>query len=80
MARADRSTLVPAIDRLEALGFVKRAVNPDDRRAYALSITAKERSHAAKIVPVLATFEGKLCAAMTDKAKAGLLAALRKIE
>ncbi len=37
----DRTTMVSHIDHLEALGFVERTRNPNDRRSYSLLITSK---------------------------------------
>ncbi|MCY7916850.1 MarR family winged helix-turn-helix transcriptional regulator [Bacillus vallismortis] len=37
----DRTTMVSHIDHLEALGFVERTKNPNDRRSYSLKITDK---------------------------------------
>jgi MarR family transcriptional regulator for hemolysin len=36
----DESTLARALDKLEQQGFVKRAVDPDDRRAKRITLTA----------------------------------------
>ncbi|MFQ5562524.1 MAG: MarR family winged helix-turn-helix transcriptional regulator [Parvularculaceae bacterium] len=80
MARIDRSTLVPVIDRLEALGFVNRKPSERDRRAYALFVTPKARKAAAQVLPELEAFEDGISVAMTRKEKAGLLSALQKIE
>ena len=37
----DRTTMVKLIDELEALQFVERRPDPDDRRAYAISLSEK---------------------------------------
>lgn len=37
----DRTTMVSHMDQLEALGFVERTKNPNDRRSYSLMITEK---------------------------------------
>jgi DNA-binding MarR family transcriptional regulator len=38
--RIDRTTMVFLIDDLEQAGYVKRERNPDDRRAYVITLTA----------------------------------------
>jgi MarR family transcriptional regulator, lower aerobic nicotinate degradation pathway regulator len=38
--RIDRTTMVALIDDLERAGYVKRERNPDDRRAYVITLTA----------------------------------------
>lgn len=37
--RIDRTTMVALIDDLERAGYVKRERNPDDRRAYVITLT-----------------------------------------
>jgi MarR family transcriptional regulator, lower aerobic nicotinate degradation pathway regulator len=39
----DRTTMVALVDALESPGYVERRRNPEDRRAYALQITAAGR-------------------------------------
>jgi DNA-binding MarR family transcriptional regulator len=46
--RIDRTTMVALIDDLERAGFVKRERNPDDRRAYVITLTANGRKAQAK--------------------------------
>jgi DNA-binding MarR family transcriptional regulator len=43
IVRIDRTTMVAFVDALERKGLVNRTRNPDDRRAYALSVTAEGR-------------------------------------
>jgi len=45
--RIDRTTMMALLDDLERAGYVKRERNPDDRRAYVISLTAGgRRAHA----------------------------------
>jgi DNA-binding MarR family transcriptional regulator len=46
--RIDRTTMVSLIDALERAGYVKRERNPDDRRAYAITLTAAGRRAQAR--------------------------------
>jgi DNA-binding MarR family transcriptional regulator len=46
--RIDRTTMVALIDDLERAGYVKRDRNPDDRRAYVLTLTATGRRAQAR--------------------------------
>lgn len=46
--RIDRTTMVSLIDDLERAGYVKRARNPDDRRAYVITLTAAGRKAQAR--------------------------------
>jgi DNA-binding MarR family transcriptional regulator len=43
LLRIDRTTMVALIDDLEQKGYVKRERNPDDRRAYVITLTAAGR-------------------------------------
>jgi DNA-binding MarR family transcriptional regulator len=46
--RIDRTTMVALIDDLERAGYVKRERNPNDRRAYVLTLTAMGRKAQAR--------------------------------
>jgi DNA-binding MarR family transcriptional regulator len=46
--RIDRTTMVALIDDLERAGYVKRDRNPDDRRAYVITLTAAGRKAQAR--------------------------------
>jgi DNA-binding MarR family transcriptional regulator len=46
--RIDRTTMVSLIDDLERAGYVKRGRNPDDRRAYVITLTAGGRKAQAR--------------------------------
>jgi DNA-binding MarR family transcriptional regulator len=62
--RIDRTTMVALIDELEQKGYVKRERNPEDRRAYVITLTAAGRraqSRAEKAVDAHALeFFGRL--------------------
>ena len=52
--RIDRSVMVGIADELEKTGYVRRERDPEDRRAYAVTITASGRralTKAEKTVP-----------------------------
>jgi DNA-binding MarR family transcriptional regulator len=46
--RVDRTTMVALIDHLEQKGYVKRVRNPDDRRAYVITLTSAGRRAQAR--------------------------------
>ena len=46
--RIDRTTMVALIDDLERGGYVKRDRNPDDRRAYVITLTAAGKTAQAR--------------------------------
>lgn len=41
LRKIDRTTIVAQVDQLEAVGLIRRADNPNDRREYALIMTEK---------------------------------------
>lgn len=76
----DPSTLVPVIDRLRGLGFVRREKHPHDRRAWLLYATPEGRAAIRKVTPQLSKFEDGLTAALSDRQKSELLASLKQID
>jgi DNA-binding MarR family transcriptional regulator len=69
--RIDRSTMVSLIDDLERAGYVKRERNPDDRRAYVITLTPagkKTQARAEKAVDARALeFFGRLSQAEREE-------------
>lgn len=51
------STVTSMLDRLEQRGLVRRAANPDDRRSFLVSLSARGRRLAAKGVATAAEFD-----------------------
>jgi DNA-binding MarR family transcriptional regulator len=77
--RLDRSSLVPVIDRLEALGWARRTEVPGDRRRYGLELTAAgRRVHAAATARVL-QHERRIAALLTEREAAQLARVLARI-
>jgi len=58
--RVDRSTVVTVIDRLEERGVVERAPSPDDRRSYALRLTAAGEVLLSRAKPLVLAHETRL--------------------
>lgn len=73
------SRLVALIDELEALGFVERRNNADDRRVYALHVTEKGMTAMAEIGRVARAHDDAICAALNEKERASLWAMLARI-
>lgn len=61
------SRVVALIDRLEQKGLVERVGSPDDRRAYALRLTARGRQALHEIGRIAAEHARDLCAALDEK-------------
>ncbi|HEY1990039.1 MAG TPA: MarR family transcriptional regulator [Acidimicrobiales bacterium] len=65
--------MVALVDDLEALGAVKRAKHPTDRRAYAIFLTPKGRKLFENAFEVARTVEERLCANISTSDKKQLL-------
>jgi len=52
-----QSTFTSLLDRLEQDGFVRRAINPDDRRSFLIHITDRGAELAARLTRLLRTLE-----------------------
>lgn len=63
----DRTTMVDVTDDLEKMGYVERKPHPTDRRAYALSLTAKGREIFPKLYQLGLSAEKKLLAPLPAK-------------
>jgi DNA-binding MarR family transcriptional regulator len=71
--------LVVLIDELEGRGLVTRARDPDDRRNYAISLTAKGSRALAKLADVAREHELAITAVLDDDERAELLELLRRL-
>jgi MarR family transcriptional regulator, lower aerobic nicotinate degradation pathway regulator len=77
--KKDRTTIVAIVDELEGEGLVERRRNPDDRRAYALEVTAKGRDWLSRAQPVLATTDAELLADLDPEEQRALLELLQRV-
>jgi DNA-binding MarR family transcriptional regulator len=73
------SRLVVLVDELEARGLVERRDHPDDRRVYALHLTAKGDQTMADVGRVARANDEALCAALTAKERGQLVELLARI-
>ncbi len=80
LANVDRSTLVPMIERLARLKFIKRSQSDTDRRAFHLQVTARGRTAIDEVMPELRAFEETLTDTMNTREKTALLRSLRHVE
>ncbi|MBA2522220.1 MAG: MarR family transcriptional regulator [Solirubrobacterales bacterium] len=74
----DRTTVVAIVDELEAESLIERRRNPDDRRAYALEVTAKGHGWLDRARPVLHAAEDDLLAALSADEREALLEMLQR--
>jgi DNA-binding MarR family transcriptional regulator len=73
------SRLVAILDELESRGLLERKPNPEDRRQYALHLTAKGRDTFARIGQIARRHQDALCASLTEEEREKLAELLRKI-
>ena len=74
----DKSKVSRAASRLEKAGYIRKLVNPGDRRLVSLTLTAKGRNLAAEILPMAVAFQDELLASLGDTAQ-GLQAGLDRL-
>jgi DNA-binding MarR family transcriptional regulator len=79
LQRCDRTTMVAVVDGLEAGGYVERRRNPDDRRAYALHITAAGRRALARAEKLVAEAEREFLAPLSPAEVRQLKDLLRRL-
>jgi DNA-binding MarR family transcriptional regulator len=77
-----RSTLTNVLDRLEERGYVRRTVNPDDRRSLVVTTTRAGAAAARRVQKVVDELERAVRAEVRDRDLAGVAAvadALRRL-
>lgn len=78
--RTPPSRLVLLVDRLEERGLIERRRNPDDRRHYALYLTAEGGQFMkTELGPVGAAHEDDICAALAPDERDQLRGLLRRV-
>ena len=65
----DKPKVSRAASRLEAAGYVTKAVNPADRRLVELSLTGKGRELIATLAPIASDYQASLMAALGEGAE-----------
>jgi len=78
-ARLDRSTLVPALDKLEARGLVERRAAPDDRRSNGLWLTDDARPLLSAAKSAVQTHERAIAAELSPAERSRLLDLLDRL-
>jgi DNA-binding MarR family transcriptional regulator len=73
------SRLVGMIDELEGRGLVERRNNPEDRRSYALHLTAAGLDELERIGQVSREHQEAVCAALSEPEREQLAGFLRRI-
>ena len=78
-AHLDRSTLVPALDKLEARGLVERRAAPDDRRSNGLWLTGDARSVLAAAKSAVEAHERAIADSLSSAERSQLLRLLDRL-
>ncbi len=76
---ADRSTMVPILDRLEKRGLIERRAVPGDRRAYALALGEVGRRRMEEFRATVREHERRIATSMSAAERATLLDLLDRL-
>ena len=75
-----QSTFTSMLDRLEKAGYLRRELNPGDRRSFLIHITDAGREMAERSTQVLEALEADIRARISDRDLQGFQAVMRAIE
>ena len=75
-----RLTLTSYLDRLERAGLIRRALRPEDRRSFLVSLTAAGKAAAAKVHRRLARLESAALSPINARDVRGFHAVLRALQ
>jgi DNA-binding MarR family transcriptional regulator len=75
----DRTTMVAIIDDMTRLGFVERARHPDDRRAYAVTLTEDGREALKQAIQTVNEVEAEVFAPLSMEEREQMRVLLQKI-
>ncbi|HEX6913523.1 MAG TPA: MarR family transcriptional regulator [Longimicrobium sp.] len=75
-----QSTFTSMLDRLEQAGYVRREMNPGDRRSFLIHITDEGRELAERGAEVLERLEDEIRARVTPRDVEGFHAVMRAVE
>ncbi len=78
-ARVDRSTLVPALDKLEARELVERRAAPDDRRSNGLVLTRRGAGLLQRAKEIVQDHEHRIAGALSADERALLVRYLDRL-
>jgi DNA-binding MarR family transcriptional regulator len=79
LLRGDRTTVMQFIDHLERLDMVVRERDPDDRRANAVTLTAKGRNYLETNMPRMALAEDEFLEPLSPSERKRLKSLVKKL-
>lgn len=75
----DKGTIARTVKKMEDAGYISRRVDPDNRRAFRLSLTRKGYQMAPEIMAIDKEWEQAVSSQFTDEEKEHLHVLLRQI-
>lgn len=75
----DRSTVVAVIDKLERRGLLRRTPAPNDRRSYALRLSAEGRAMLDRLEPLVRRHEARIAAGLEPAEQQTLIGLLKRV-
>lgn len=74
----DRATIGGVVDRLERKTWVTRSINPDDKRARHVTLTAQGREVLHKAAPIVSALQSDILIGLSDAERAQFIALASK--
>lgn len=75
----DKGTIARTVKKMEDAGYVYKYVDPDNRRAFRLTLTEKGYQVAPEIITIDQDWKQAVCISLTEKEQETLHTLLRKI-
>jgi DNA-binding MarR family transcriptional regulator len=75
----DRSSVVPLLDRLQAMGLIHRTAHASDRRTHALELTDAGTAMIRRLLPLLEAHERRIAGALSAGERQTLMKLLDRI-
>lgn len=75
-----RGNVSHCLSSLEAKGYVRRRIDPDDARAFQLMVTPQGKARAVRVVGILDRVQRQIEAAMGETELAAMLAQMKAVE
>ena len=75
----DKGTIARAVKKLEVAGYIRRIIDPDNRRAVRLFLTEKGQQAAPLLKAADQAWEEWICSGLSDRDKRTLTTLMRKV-
>ena len=74
----DRATITRSMNRLEEVGYITRARDPDDKRAYIIRLTKKGRSMESVLMEISSQLNDVILCGFTEEESASFISMLMR--